>query len=127
MKPKEKSKTLTALPPSPHWGMTFTRVLNPFQGLIGSRSKASPPRASATALGTTRIVGGRHGTRNANLLYISRMDLTLILGGLLLLVWGGLTVTTDAPGWVHLLLTAGVFLIIWRIVVRGTPSGPTRK
>jgi hypothetical protein len=30
LKPKEKIKTLTVLPPSPHWGMTFTRVLNPF-------------------------------------------------------------------------------------------------
>ena len=30
LKPEEKIKTLTVLPPSPHWGMTFTRVLNPF-------------------------------------------------------------------------------------------------
>lgn len=55
------------------------------------------------------------------------MDLTLIFGVVMLLVWGGVTVTTDAPGWVHLLLTAGVFVIIWRIVVRDTPSGPARK
>jgi len=33
-------------------------------------------------------------------------------------------VRTEAPGWVHLLLTAGVFVIIWRLVVRGTPDGP---
>ncbi len=43
----------------------------------------------------------------------------------MLIAWGVLTVGTDAPGAVHLLLTAGVFLTIWRIVVRGTPSGPT--
>ena len=55
------------------------------------------------------------------------MDLTLVAGIVMLVVWGGLTVATEAPGWVHLLLTAGVFLIIWRIVVRGTPSGPARK
>ncbi|MCA2986723.1 MAG: hypothetical protein INH02_04810 [Gemmatimonas sp.] len=52
------------------------------------------------------------------------MDLTLLAGIVLLVVWGGLTVATEAPGWIHLLLTAGVFLVIWRIVVRDTPSGP---
>jgi len=45
----------------------------------------------------------------------------------MLVVWGGLTVATEAPGWVHLLLTAGVFLVIWRIVVRDTPDGPAKK
>lgn len=52
------------------------------------------------------------------------MDLYLAAGIVMLLAWGGLTIATDAPGVVHLLLTAGVFLIIWRIVVRGTPNGP---
>lgn len=52
------------------------------------------------------------------------MDLTLLAGIVMLVVWGGLTVATEAPGWIHLLLTAGVFLVIWRIVVRDTPSGP---
>jgi len=52
------------------------------------------------------------------------MDPFTIAGVVMLLVWGGLTFTTEAPGWVHLLLTAGVFLVIWRIVVRSTPSGP---
>ena len=55
------------------------------------------------------------------------MDLTLLAGIVMLVVWGGLTVATEAPGWVHLLLTAGVFLIIWRIVVRDTPNGPASK
>lgn len=47
----------------------------------------------------------------------------------MLVVWAALTMITDAPGWVHLLLTGGVFVIIWRIVVRGTPDAPdtTRK
>jgi len=56
--------------------------------------------------------------------YISGMDLYLAAGIAMLLAWGGLTLATDAPGVVHLLLTAGVFVIIWRIVVRDTPSGP---
>ncbi len=33
--------------------------------------------------------------------------------------------TTEAPGFVHLLLTAGVFLLIWRIVIRGTRAQST--
>jgi hypothetical protein len=46
-----------------------------------------------------------------------------MLGALVMLaVWAALTFTTTAPGWIHLLLTAGVFLVIWRIVVRGTPD-----
>jgi hypothetical protein len=55
------------------------------------------------------------------------MDLSLLAGIVMLVVWGGVTYTTDAPGWIHLLLTGGVFLIIWRIVVRDTPSGPDQK
>lgn len=65
--------------------------------------------------------------RKANRRVDCSMDFSLIAGFVMLLVWGGLTLTTEAPGWVHLLLTAGVFLIIWRIVVRDTPSGPNRK
>ena len=55
------------------------------------------------------------------------MDLSLLAGIVMLVVWGAVTYTTDAPGWIHLLLTGGVFLIIWRIVVRDTPSGPDQK
>ncbi|MEO7997944.1 MAG: hypothetical protein ABI852_10895 [Gemmatimonadaceae bacterium] len=48
-----------------------------------------------------------------------------MVGAVALLVgWLALVLTTDAPGWVHLMLTAGMFLLIWRIVARGTPSGP---
>jgi hypothetical protein len=52
------------------------------------------------------------------------MDLTLLAGIVMVVAWAALTITTEAPGFVHLLLTAGVFLIIWRIVARGTPDGP---
>jgi hypothetical protein len=55
------------------------------------------------------------------------MDAYLIAGIVMLLAWGGVTYSTDAPGWIHLLLTGGVFLIIWRIVARDTPSGPGRQ
>jgi hypothetical protein len=52
------------------------------------------------------------------------MDFSLLAGIVMLVAWGGITYTTDAPGWIHLLLTGGVFLIIWRIVARDTPAGP---
>ena len=41
----------------------------------------------------------------------------------MLVVWAVWTfVINDAPGWVHLLLSLGVFLLIWRIVALGTPD-----
>lgn len=55
------------------------------------------------------------------------MDFYMLAGIVMLVAWGGVTYTTDAPGWIHLMLTGGVFLIIWRIVVRDTPSGPDQK
>ncbi|HYW33324.1 MAG TPA: hypothetical protein VE869_17610 [Gemmatimonas sp.] len=52
------------------------------------------------------------------------MDGYVIAAIVMLVAWAGITITTDAPGWIHLLLTGGVFVLIWRIVVRDTPSGP---
>ena len=53
------------------------------------------------------------------------MDIWTIVGVAMLVVWGIATFMFDAPGWIHLLLTAGVFLVIYRIVVRGTPGVDT--
>lgn len=55
------------------------------------------------------------------------MDRYIAAALLMLVVWAGLTLMTEAPGAVHLLLTAGVFLLIWRIVTRDTPSGPAKS
>lgn len=58
------------------------------------------------------------------------MDLGIVTAIVMLGVWAFATFTTEAPGWIHLLLTAGVFLLIYRIVVRGTKgagSGRTPK
>lgn len=49
------------------------------------------------------------------------MDLGIVAALALLVVWAVATFRFEAPGYVHLLLTAGVFLLIWRIVVRGSP------
>ena len=46
------------------------------------------------------------------------MDLGLFAAIAMLAVWAVATVLFEAPGWVHLLLTVGVFLLVWRVVAR---------
>lgn len=53
------------------------------------------------------------------------MDIGILAGIGMLIVWGIATFAFEAPGWIHLLLSVGVFLIIYRIVVRGTPGVDT--
>ncbi len=48
------------------------------------------------------------------------MDLGIVAAIVMLAVWAFVTFTTTAPGWIHLLLTLGMFLLFYRIVVRGT-------
>lgn len=49
------------------------------------------------------------------------MDLWTAVAVVMLAVWAAVTFAlAPAPGWVHALLTAGVFLLIYRVVVRGT-------
>ena len=48
------------------------------------------------------------------------MDLGIIAAVAMLLVWAVSVIMFDTPGWMHLLLTVGVFLLILRIVQRGT-------
>jgi uncharacterized protein DUF5670 len=50
------------------------------------------------------------------------MDIGILAGVGMLIVWAIGTFAFEAPGWIHLLLSVGVFLIIYRIVVRGTPG-----
>jgi Family of unknown function (DUF5670) len=50
------------------------------------------------------------------------MDLWIAAAVLLIVIWAVGTFVLAAPGWIHFLLTAGVFLLIWRVVVRGTPA-----
>jgi hypothetical protein len=50
------------------------------------------------------------------------MDLGIVAAIGMLVVWAIGTFVFEAPGYIHLLLTAGVFLLIWRIVVRGSPK-----
>ena len=40
----------------------------------------------------------------------------------MLVAWAVAALVFEGPGWVHGLLTAGTFLLIYRIVARGTPD-----
>jgi hypothetical protein len=44
------------------------------------------------------------------------MDLGIAAALVMLIVWAVATLN-NGPGWVHLLLTVGLFLLIWRISV----------
>jgi uncharacterized membrane protein len=48
------------------------------------------------------------------------MDVGVITAVAMLLVWAVVALVYDGPGWIHLLLTLGVTLLIYRVVVRGT-------
>jgi len=48
----------------------------------------------------------------------------LISGVLMLAIWAYVTITTVAPGWLHILLTAGVFLLIYGIAARDDSRPP---
>ena len=48
------------------------------------------------------------------------MDVGVITAVAMLLVWGVAALAFDGPGWIHLLLTLGVTLLIYRVVLRGT-------
>ena len=55
------------------------------------------------------------------------MDLGIVLALAMLVIWALGTFAFSGPGWIHLLLTLAVFLLIWRIVVRGTPGADSLK
>jgi hypothetical protein len=48
------------------------------------------------------------------------MDLGIIVALVMLAGWAVWTFAFNAPGWAHVFLTVGVFLLIYRIVARGT-------
>jgi uncharacterized membrane protein len=48
------------------------------------------------------------------------MDSGIIAAIVMLAGWAYVTFTRTAPGWIHIFLIMGMFLLIYRIVVRGT-------
>ena len=55
------------------------------------------------------------------------MDLGIVAAILLLLIWAIAALVKEGPGWIHLFLTIGVSLLIYRIVVRGSPKETVTK
>ena len=51
------------------------------------------------------------------------MDVGIIAAIVLLIMWAIGALVMQGPGWIHLLLTIGVSLLIYRIVLRS--SGPS--
>lgn len=54
------------------------------------------------------------------------MDIGILAAIVMLVIWAGGTFFLDAPGWINLLLTGGMFVLFWRIAVRGT-AGTTNQ
>lgn len=50
------------------------------------------------------------------------MDLGIFAAIAILILWFVGTFFLDAPGWINLLLTGGVFLLIWRVTIRGNAT-----
>jgi hypothetical protein len=55
------------------------------------------------------------------------MDLGIIGALALIVIWAVAALVLQGPGWVHLLLTLGVSLLIYRVVMRGSSSGKASK
>ena len=59
------------------------------------------------------------------------MDIGIVAAIAMLAVWALGTFVYEAPGWIHLLLSVGLFVLMWRIVVRGTsrdvPRAPSKR
>jgi hypothetical protein len=53
------------------------------------------------------------------------MDLGIIIAIVLLIVWAIGALVMQGPGWIHLLLTVGVSLLIFRIVVSTSGESKT--
>jgi hypothetical protein len=52
------------------------------------------------------------------------MDLGIVAAVAILILWAAGTFFFDAAGWINLLLTGGVFLLIWRVTIRGNARAP---
>ena len=55
------------------------------------------------------------------------MDLGIVAAVIMIAVWAVITFTTEAPGYIHLLLTIGFFILFWRVIVRKDPVPPRKS
>jgi hypothetical protein len=106
-------------------GNAGVRNVGPASGKVNHNSAAP-----ATALQR------HHDDRTRNGVTALDMDLGLIAGVVMLVGWAIATFGFNGPGWVHLFLSVGVFLVIWRYSVltrrkpavsAGDPPAPSRR
>ena len=55
------------------------------------------------------------------------MDVGIVAAVALLVLWGLATLFLGAPGWANMLLTVGVFLLVWRVVRSPSSKAPPRS
>ena len=55
------------------------------------------------------------------------MDLGIIIAVAMLVIWAVVALVFSGPGWIHLLLTLGVSMLIWRVVVHTDRAHPKPK
>ena len=55
------------------------------------------------------------------------MDLRILGALAMLVIWAIAALVYEGPGWVHLLLTVGVSLLIYGIVARGSERGDASR
>jgi len=96
---------------------------NPPEGLIGSKTDFSVPICSLLSR-TKQIYAPAQNRSNREAMH---MDIGILIGIALIVIWAIGALAFDGPGWIHLLLTVGVFVVIWRIVVRGDRRHPEPK
>src|ERR1043165_8563643 len=102
----------------PHWGHDVSsRFSNPPEGLVGSKTEFSVP-SSCFYLVQKQVKDQRENGQSIS------MDLGIFVGVAMIVLWAIAALVFNGPGWVHLLLTVGVFVIIWRSVVRGDRRHP---
>jgi hypothetical protein len=61
-----------------------------------------------------------YGSSRDGSIHKERMDLGIIAAVAMLVIWAIGALFMEGPGWIHLLLTLGVSLLIYRIVARGS-------
>ena len=114
--------------------MTSAQFVEPTRRTYRLKKVSSPPREETASLLPKKV---REVPRTVNRRRPSpprispsillQMDLGIVAAIVILIVWGVWTFAWSAPGWAHILLMIGLFLLIYRIVVRGTSGGGSRS
>jgi hypothetical protein len=118
---RSKYKVLTVPSAFPALGRGVNTDIKPARRTCWLKNDVSSPLAICVRDHSANLLTESTGGSQRGQL----MDIGILAGLAMLVLWAIGTFMYEAPGWIHLLLSAGVFLIIYRIVVRGTPGVDT--